>query len=106
MRILVLGAGRMGFGAVYDLARQRDVDAVTIADVSDQRTRKVAAGAGNGKAAPIVIDVTDAAPWVAFAHSMRRSDDRPKAAAQTEKARQAGLSLCFRRRWDAGRALS
>src|SRR5438477_12288493 len=59
MRILVLGAGRMGFGAVYDLARQRDVDAVTIADVSDQRTRKVAAGAGNGKAAPIVIDVTD-----------------------------------------------
>src|SRR5438132_8646649 len=59
MKILVLGAGRMGFGAGYDLARQRDVDLVTIADVSDQRTRKVAVEAGNGKGAPIVIDVTD-----------------------------------------------
>src|SRR4051794_22024327 len=30
MRILVLGAGRMGFGAVHDLIQQPDVDEVTV----------------------------------------------------------------------------
>ena len=59
MKILVLGAGRMGFGAVYDLARQRDVDGVTVADVAAERAQKVASVAGNGKAAPVVLDVTD-----------------------------------------------
>jgi lysine 6-dehydrogenase len=59
MKILVLGAGRMGFGAVYDLARQRDVDRVTVADVAAERAHKVAAVAGNDKAVPVVLDVTD-----------------------------------------------
>ena len=32
MRMLVLGAGRMGLGAVHDLASQPDVEEVTVAD--------------------------------------------------------------------------
>ena len=43
MRILVLGAGRMGLGAVHDLAKQPDVDEVTVADVAADRAHHVAA---------------------------------------------------------------
>jgi lysine 6-dehydrogenase len=59
MKILVLGAGRMGFGAVYDLSRQSDVDRVTVADVAADRVQKVASRAGNGKAVPVVVDVSN-----------------------------------------------
>jgi lysine 6-dehydrogenase len=68
MKILVLGAGRMGFGAVYDLARQRDVDRVTVADVAAERAQNVAAVAGNGKAVPVVLDVTDQRAVVDLMH--------------------------------------
>jgi lysine 6-dehydrogenase len=58
MKILVLGAGRMGHGAVYDLVRQPDVERVTIADAVAERAHRVAASAGNGKANPVHLDVT------------------------------------------------
>ena len=58
MKILVLGAGRMGHGAVYDLVRQPDVERVTIADAVAERAHLVAANAGNGKAHPVHLDVT------------------------------------------------
>jgi lysine 6-dehydrogenase len=58
MKILVLGAGRMGHGAVYDLVRQPDVERVTIADAVAERAHRVAAAAGNGKARPVHLDVT------------------------------------------------
>lgn len=61
MRILVLGAGRMGFGAVYDLARQDDVERVTVADAVAERSHRVASVAGNGKAVPMLLDVTNEA---------------------------------------------
>jgi saccharopine dehydrogenase-like NADP-dependent oxidoreductase len=39
MKILVLGAGRMGRGAVYDLAHNSpNVEAVTIADYDVRKT--------------------------------------------------------------------
>ena len=59
MKILVLGAGRMGYGAVYDLVRQPDVDRVTVADAVAERAHRVASAAGNGKATPMQLDVTD-----------------------------------------------
>lgn len=58
MNILVLGAGRMGYGAVYDLVRQSDVERVTIADAVAERAARVASSAGNGKAVPVHLDVT------------------------------------------------
>ena len=59
MKILVLGAGRMGFGAVYDLARQRDVERVTVADAIAERAHGIASRAGGGKAEPVQLDATD-----------------------------------------------
>jgi lysine 6-dehydrogenase len=65
MNILVLGAGRMGLGAVHDLARQPDVARVTVADVDGDRARTVAARAGvKGRAA--AIDVADRAAVTAL----------------------------------------
>ena len=58
MKILVLGAGRMGHGAVYDLVRQADVTEVTVADAVAERAARVASTAGNGKAKPVHLDVT------------------------------------------------
>ncbi len=59
MKILVLGAGRMGYGAVYDLVRQPDVQRVTVADAVGERAHKVAAAVGSGKTLPLQLDVTD-----------------------------------------------
>ncbi len=42
MNILVLGAGRMGYGAAYDLVNNSDVGHVTIADVDRARVAEVA----------------------------------------------------------------
>jgi lysine 6-dehydrogenase len=71
MKILVLGAGRMGYGAVYDLARQRDVEQVTIADAIAERAHRVASAVGEGKAVPLQLDVTD---QNAAVNAMRRHD--------------------------------
>jgi lysine 6-dehydrogenase len=60
MNILVLGAGRMGLGAVHDLAAQPDVDRVTVADMDGDRARAVAARAG-AKGHAVVVDVADRA---------------------------------------------
>src|SRR3954454_5268906 len=44
--MLVLGAGRMGLGAVYDLAHQPDVERVTIADMDLARAEAIASRGG------------------------------------------------------------
>src|SRR3954451_202942 len=47
MKILVLGAGRMGHGAVYDLVHNSpDVESVTVADYDHQKAQAVAAAVG------------------------------------------------------------
>lgn len=43
MRMLVLGAGRMGLGAVHDLVSQSDVDGVTVADFDASKAKQIAA---------------------------------------------------------------
>jgi len=46
LQMLVLGAGRMGLGAVYDLAHQSDVERVTIADMDLARAEAIASRVG------------------------------------------------------------
>jgi len=58
MKILVLGAGRMGYGAVHDLVHQPDVEQVTAADNVAERAHKVAS-AFSQKAVPVHLDVND-----------------------------------------------
>jgi lysine 6-dehydrogenase len=60
MKILVLGAGRMGHGAVYDLAHNSpDVEAVTIADFDIKKAVKVAEEVGTNKISPRQIDASN-----------------------------------------------
>ena len=58
MRMLVLGAGRMGLGAVHDLASQHDVREVTVADVDGEKARSVAERVGRN-VTPVAFDASD-----------------------------------------------
>jgi len=61
MKILVLGAGRMGHGAVYDLVHNSaDVEHVTVADFHLDKAEVVAKAVG-GKVEPRQIDTSDIA---------------------------------------------
>jgi lysine 6-dehydrogenase len=59
VNILVLGAGRMGLAATYDLAHSRGVERVTVADVDEQRVREVAGRVGRDHVMARHIDVGD-----------------------------------------------
>jgi lysine 6-dehydrogenase len=60
MRVLVLGAGRMGLGAAYDLAHNSEgVESVTVADVDEGRARAVAETLRDGRVRPAQVDVED-----------------------------------------------
>ncbi len=59
MRMLVLGAGRMGLGAVHDLAAQPDVTEITVADVDAARTREVAERVDRKRVRPVHLDCSD-----------------------------------------------
>lgn len=60
MKILVLGAGRMGHGAVYDLVyNSPDVDAVTVADFHLEKAIEVARAVGSDKVSAKQIDCGD-----------------------------------------------
>jgi lysine 6-dehydrogenase len=65
MRMLVLGAGRMGLGAVHDLASQSDVTEVTIADYDRSRADEIARRYPE-KARAAQIDCNDHAAVVAL----------------------------------------
>lgn len=58
MKMLVLGAGRMGLGAVHDLASQSDVEEVTVADFDGAKARDVASKVKHGRVMPLQLDVT------------------------------------------------
>jgi lysine 6-dehydrogenase len=60
MKILVLGAGRMGLGAAYDLAHNSpDVSAVTVADLDGERANAVCQTVNHAKLKPAQVDVED-----------------------------------------------
>lgn len=53
MKILVLGAGRMGHGAVFDLIHNSvDVERVTVADFDEEKASSVAAAVGSDRVEP------------------------------------------------------
>ena len=60
MKILVLGAGRMGHGAAFDLVHNSlDVSSVTIADFDSTKADDVAARVGTDKVTPRQIDASN-----------------------------------------------
>jgi lysine 6-dehydrogenase len=59
MKILVLGAGRMGLGAAFDLAHNSDCEAVTVADVDVERARAVVASIGSDRLRAAHVDVAN-----------------------------------------------
>jgi lysine 6-dehydrogenase len=60
MEILVLGAGRMGYGAVFDLAHNSsEVEAVTVADADFAKAQAVAKNVKSTKVSAIELDVSD-----------------------------------------------
>jgi lysine 6-dehydrogenase len=69
MRILVLGAGRMGLGATYDLSRSGEVDAITVADLSLDNAARVAASVNSSKVLTVAVDVLDYPQVVALMSS-------------------------------------
>ena len=58
MKILVLGAGRMGLGAAHDLAAQHDVEEITLADVDGAKARAVAEQVGE-KVRAVSADISN-----------------------------------------------
>jgi lysine 6-dehydrogenase len=65
MKILVLGAGRMGHGAVYDLVHNSpDVEHVTVADLHPGKAEAVASAVGTSKVDPRAVDTSDHAATV------------------------------------------
>jgi lysine 6-dehydrogenase len=62
MKVLVLGAGRMGYGAVFDLVKNSpDVEAVTVADMDLAKAKAVADAVDPAKVTPREIDTSDVA---------------------------------------------
>ncbi len=60
MKILVLGAGRMGHGAVFDLAyNSSEVEAVTVADADFAKAQAAVENANSAKVSAIELDVSD-----------------------------------------------
>lgn len=62
MKVLVLGAGRMGYGAVFDLVKNSpDVESVTVADMDLTKTKAVADAVDPARVAPRQIEISDTA---------------------------------------------
>lgn len=60
MKILVLGAGRMGHGAVFDLIHNSPgVERVTVADFDFAKAEAVAASVGTVRVEPRLVDASD-----------------------------------------------
>jgi lysine 6-dehydrogenase len=64
MKLLVIGSGMMGSAAAYDMAKQPDVESVTLADNETKRARDVAARVnritGSRKVRAATLDASDA----------------------------------------------
>lgn len=59
MKVLVLGAGRMGYGAVYDLVHNSpDVTNITVADSDIKKAEEITAKINSPKLSPLKLDVS------------------------------------------------
>ena len=75
MKLLVIGSGMMGSAAAFDMAKQPDVHAVTLADSDTKRAREVAARVNRMTGAKKVSAATlDASKENAVARLMRGHD--------------------------------
>lgn len=69
MKFLVLGAGRMGYGAVYDLVHNSpEVSSVTVADFDLTKAEAVAQKVGTDKVSAQQIDVSNFADVISLMH--------------------------------------
>ncbi|HKS29215.1 MAG TPA: saccharopine dehydrogenase family protein [Pyrinomonadaceae bacterium] len=59
MKILVLGAGRMGLGAAFDLSHNSDCEQVTVADVDIERARAVVETIGSNRLTAAQVNVAN-----------------------------------------------
>src|SRR5512135_301750 len=63
MKLLVIGAGMMGTAAAYDMARNPDVESVTLADFEKARAKEAASRvnklAASKKASAAELDASD-----------------------------------------------
>ncbi len=63
MKILVIGAGMMGWAAAFDMVRSEQVQSVTLADNDQQRlnqsVEKIEGLTGNGKVKGLLLDAAD-----------------------------------------------
>lgn len=59
MKILVLGAGRMGFGAAYDLAHNSEVESIVVADLNLDQAKSVVEKVGSSRVAPAKVDASN-----------------------------------------------
>ena len=60
MKILILGAGRMGLGAVFDLAHNSpEVEAVTVADAHFAKAEEIVKKVNSPKVSAVELDVSD-----------------------------------------------
>src|SRR5437763_3089575 len=75
VKLLVIGSGMMGSAAAYDMARQEDVNAVTLADSDLKRAKEVAARVNritcSKKVRAVALDASDVKAAV---HLMRGHD--------------------------------
>ena len=62
MKVLVLGAGRMGYGAVFDLVRNSpDVESVTVADIDGAKSDAISKAVDPDRVIAKTIDTSDLA---------------------------------------------
>lgn len=67
MNFLILGSGRMGLGAAYDLAHNSEgVALITVADADEGRARAVAETIADARVRPARLDVADTAAVVSL----------------------------------------
>ncbi len=69
MKILILGSGRMGLGAAYDLAHNtNDVEAITVADMDFEKAKAVVEQVKSDKVSARQADVSDYSQAVELMH--------------------------------------
>ncbi|MBX9951693.1 MAG: saccharopine dehydrogenase NADP-binding domain-containing protein, partial [Candidatus Obscuribacterales bacterium] len=70
MKFLVLGAGRMGYAAVYDLIRSPKVEKVVVADRDAKCVKGAVERLNDPKIVPVELDITKQSDVIALMKSV------------------------------------